>query len=221
MISELTYDVEDPLVVDVGCGNGDFLQYFSKDSTTSRFIGVEPSLAGSEISARKVGPANIRRIDLITASPNDTKEIHADVVVCTEVLEHLDEPVELLSAIRTKIMKPGSRIVVSVPGGPRSAFDFHIGHRRHFSKARLIEALKSAGYDEIKVMRSGFPVFNLYKSAVIVMGKRLILTPEKFQSSTDEPSRLSSIITRLMDAGPKDTPFGWQLFASAVSRSVD
>ncbi len=30
-------------------------------------------------------------------------------------------------------LAPGCRLVVTVPGGPRSAFDRHIGHRRHFS----------------------------------------------------------------------------------------
>ena len=32
---------------------------------------------------------------------------------------------------------PGCRVVITVPGGPRSAFDKHIGHRRHFDRASI------------------------------------------------------------------------------------
>ena len=52
--------------------------------------------------------------------------------VCSEVLEHVDEPVVLLRNARSWLA-PGCRLVVTVPGGPMSAFDRHIGHRRHFS----------------------------------------------------------------------------------------
>ena len=33
------------------------------------------------------------------------------------------------------LLAPGAKVVVTVPGGPRSAFDKHIGHCRHFTAA--------------------------------------------------------------------------------------
>lgn len=218
MINELTMYGTEPKLVDVGCGNGDFLHYLTQESPEVRCMGIEPSRSGSEIASRKLGEGKVRKLDLIKAGAEDTKDINADIVVCTEVLEHLDDPALLLSAIRTKIMLPGSRIVISVPGGPRSAYDRHIGHRRHFSRSRLYALIESTGFEEIRIQRSGFPFFNLYKTIVILMGRRLISSPEKYTGSGNGPSRLSIILMRMMEAGPRDNRFGWQLFASAVCR---
>jgi hypothetical protein len=61
--------------------------------------------------------------------------------------------------------------LVTVPGGFRSAYDKHIGHRQHFSKASLKKSLLEAGYQNIQIYRAGFPVFNLYKILTIIAGK--------------------------------------------------
>jgi len=34
-----------------------------------------------------------------------------------------------------------------VPGGPMSAFDRHVGHRRHFSAAALRQLLVNSGFE--------------------------------------------------------------------------
>ena len=36
--------------------------------------------------------------------------------------------------------------VVTVPGGPRSALDLHIGHRRHFTPDDISQVLTDAGF---------------------------------------------------------------------------
>jgi glycosyltransferase involved in cell wall biosynthesis len=43
----------------------------------------------------------------------------------------VDEPARLLRNART-FLAPGCHLVVTVPGGPRSASDLRIGHRRHY-----------------------------------------------------------------------------------------
>jgi hypothetical protein len=55
-----------------------------------------------------------------------------------------------------------------------SAFDRHIGHRRHFTPRDLAEILAAAGLEVRWAAGAGFPFFNLYRALVIARGERLV-----------------------------------------------
>ncbi len=55
-----------------------------------------------------------------------------------------------------------------------SQYDKYIGHRGHFNKARLAERVRRGGLRPVEVLRADFPFFNLYRSTVILRGKKLI-----------------------------------------------
>src|SRR5438445_2155740 len=93
--------------------------------------------------------------------------------VCSEVLEHLEQPADLLRNARA-YLAPGCRVIVTVPGGPMSAFDRHIGHRKHYHPEDLRQVLECAGFRIERVSGAGYPFFNLYRRVVIARGSRLI-----------------------------------------------
>jgi hypothetical protein len=98
-----------------------------------------------------------------------------------------------------------------------SAFDRHIGHRRHYTVATLAEVARAAGFKIVKISRAGFPFFNLYKLLVIVSGRRLVSHPAAGQG------RLARLLSRLFGVlfvgNLSASPFGWQLLA--LLRSPD
>ena len=55
-----------------------------------------------------------------------------------------------------------------------SAFDKHIGHRRHFSTHLLSEVVQGAGLEVARLSGAGFPFFNLYRLMVVARGEALI-----------------------------------------------
>ena len=55
-----------------------------------------------------------------------------------------------------------------------SAFDRHIGHRKHYSTAELRVLLERCGFSVKIATAAGFPFFNLYRAMVILRGKALI-----------------------------------------------
>ncbi len=121
----------------------------------------------------KVPGANVVQIDLLEASAHTRIEgIGADVAVCCEVLEHLDDPATFLKAARSALA-PGATLFVTVPGGPRSAFDRLIGHRRHYSPGELRVLLEAGGFTVSSAYGAGFPFFNLYRLVVIARGDKL------------------------------------------------
>jgi SAM-dependent methyltransferase len=89
-----------------------------------------------------------------------------EAVTLTDVLEHIPEPVALLSSI-ARLIRPGGWIAVKVPCGPsqwlkerwlaavsptrRISIADNMVHVNHFSPRALARALQRAGFDRIEV----------------------------------------------------------------------
>ena len=201
--------------LDIGSGQGDLLASFRERWPTAELAGLELSAEGIRRARRKVPSARFFQIDLLTATAVPTEmEDWADVAVCSEVLEHVDDPVHLLGAA-IRCIAPGGLLIVTVPGGPRTAFDRFIGHRRHFRPEALRSVLQQAGLEVEYVSGTGFPFFNLYKLVVLLRGKALV----QDVASTAEPSRPAAAAMRcfraVLNPGLNSSRFGWQIAARA------
>ena len=200
-------------VLDVGCGSGELAAAIRDRFPGAEILGIDTSEAAVELARRKVSDATFEQRDVLAgAEPEPRHCAWATHAVCSEVLEHIEDPTELLGNVRPYLAS-GSTMIVTVPGGPMSAFDRHIGHRAHFTPTRLAEVLRDAGFDVEHALGAGFPFFNLYRLAVIASGERLV---ENFASG-GKPSRLESLGTRIfgglfrLNIGK----WGWQTVAVA------
>lgn len=204
-------------VFDLGSGQGDLILNLQTLLPAARFVGAELSESGVAISRRKVPEATFLAADLFhPPAALDEFVGWATHAVCAEVLEHIDDPVEFLKRSQT-YLAPNGRLIVTVPGGPMSAFDQHIGHRRHFDRSKIRSILEQAGYSVERTYSAGFPFFNLYRLFVIARGKRLARDVE----STSTPGRFAMKLFRLLfHANLLDSPFGWQVIATARKPSA-
>ena len=94
-----------------------------------------------------------------------------------------------------------------------SAFDRHIGHRRHFAPDDLRMTAEAAGLEVALVAAAGFPTFNLYRSMVILAGERLITGAEAEAEGTVGSSLLRAAMLAfrpLFLLNLPRSPFGWQ-----------
>ncbi len=208
-------------VFDLGSGQGDLVQKLQPLLPDAQFVGAELSASGVAISRRKVPSATFLVADIFQPPPGLKEFVdwgtHA---VCSEVLEHVDDPTAFLKQARN-YLSPGARLIVTVPGGPMSAFDRHIGHRQHFNRAKVRSILERAGYSVERTYLAGFPFFNLYRLLVIARGERLARDVETTTSGTS--SGLAGVTMKLFrvlfHANLLDSPFGWQVVA--VGRKID
>jgi len=214
----LCQDAGSPMrVFDLGSGQGDLVETLRSLLPNASFVGAELSESGVAISQRKVPGATFLVADLFQPPPGLNEFAGwATHAVCSEVLEHVDAPVALLRQSLT-YLAPNARLIVTVPGGPMSAFDRHIGHRQHFDRQKIRSMLAEAGYSIDHVYLAGFPFFNLYRLLVLARGQRLAADVESKSGGTS--SGLARFVMKLFrvlfHANLLDSPFGWQVIATA------
>jgi SAM-dependent methyltransferase len=204
-------------LIDIGSGQGDMAAAVLARFNAAQVVGLELSESGVEISRRKVSGARfVQRNLLHVEDPPAGQRGWATHAVCSEVLEHLDDPGLLLRNAR-QYMARGCRLVVTVPGGPMSAFDKHIGHRKHWRPSELDALMREAGYTPEHVGGVGFPFFNLYRCMVILRGERLI------RDVSAGPTRAGSLAARgamavfsqLIRRHLNSSHRGWQIVGTA------
>jgi hypothetical protein len=83
-----------------------------------------------------------------------------DLVVCSEVLEHLPD---WRAAVANLVRMTRKELVITVPTGPVRTVDRLLGHNRHFAGPELCAELESHGFTVERRRRWGFPFHSLYK----------------------------------------------------------
>jgi SAM-dependent methyltransferase len=209
-------------LLDLGSGQGDLVQKLQPLLPKARFVGAELSESGVAISKRKVPAATFLVADIFQP-PAVLNEFTnwASHAVCSEVLEHVDDPVAFLKCARD-YLAADARLIVTVPGGPMSAFDRSIGHRQHFDRRKIGSMLEEAGYAVERTYLSGFPFFNLYRLLIVARGSRLVQDAQA--GSTGAPSGMARFAMKvfrvLFHANLLHSPFGWQVVATARKASL-
>jgi SAM-dependent methyltransferase len=204
-----------PRVLDIGSGQGDFAADLLAACPDARVLGLELSASGIEIAARKVPGAEFLQCDLTQPhEPPPGRQAWATHAVCSEVLEHVDDPERLLVNAQPW-MAPTCKLIVTVPGGPMSAFDKHIGHRKHYRPEDLRCLLERAGFRVDLASGAGYPFFDLYRRVVIARGSRLIGDVSR------KPSPAARTAMGVFDALFRLNVHsrGWQTFAIATYRT--
>ena len=200
-------------IFDVGAGTGDFLAFLSTQGFQD-ISGLEYSHKGVEIANSRLPDANVIQFDLMTgAGTKDNSYRSTKFATCIEVLEHVASPVTAMQNT-SKILSIDSVMVITVPGGPRTKFDKHIGHRRHFNAREISEVADQAGFEVLEAGSIGFPFFNLYRMIIFLMGNQV-------QNQATKESFLKRLFSRLFKFLLQfeiPSNFGWQTYAVVRKR---
>ncbi|MGH2792680.1 MAG: class I SAM-dependent methyltransferase [Actinomycetota bacterium] len=135
------------VVAEVGAGSGNFTRWIAMRA--DRVLAVEPhgDLA-DQIERRK-----IPGVDLVRSRVEDLAGVaEADMAVSINVLEHIDDDVSALRAIKA-LVKPGGRIAILVPAHQAlyGELDKRYHHVRRYSRRMLRDRLTLAGIEVDRV----------------------------------------------------------------------
>jgi SAM-dependent methyltransferase len=145
-------------VLDVGCGAQ---PYRSLLPCTVRYVGIDTADAkekfGYEMPDTMYFPGATWPIADATV----------DLVLCAEVIEHILEPILLLSEIK-RCLKPDGRLVLTVPFSARWHFIPYDYYR--YTPAGLNHLLTTAGFSDIRIVARGNPLtVACYKGMALIL----------------------------------------------------
>jgi 2-polyprenyl-3-methyl-5-hydroxy-6-metoxy-1,4-benzoquinol methylase len=149
-------------ILDVGCGNGNYLEWFK--SRGWNVYGVEINEEASNICRRK-------GINIYNGILQDAKfkEYFFDVVSLVQVLEHMPDPSSSIKEIY-RVLKPNGILLIGVPNF--GCFDRKLfkkdwiplevpRHLYHFELKSLIELLAHHGFEIKEIKAKGFYLFGI------------------------------------------------------------
>lgn len=202
-------------VLDIGAGRGAMIQSILNAIPGVSALGLELSEVGVREAQRRLPEARFLRRDLLQpVEPSEVPRELAEFAVCSEVLEHLDEP-EVMLRNAARYMAAGCVLVVTVPRGPMSAFERHLGHRRHYSPDEIARVIERSGFEIRHKVAAGFPFLNLFRLMMVMRGAALI-------EDASKPPALAVKLTRTLFGGLFRLNLGvlgWQTVVVARKRA--
>lgn len=155
-------------VLDLGCGNGSFLSLFRGRGW--KLYGTDFSRTGVQIAQKNFPEIEFFLADASSASGEILTRIgQVDVIISTEVIEHLYDPLGFLRNAHS-LLKPNGILLLTTPyhGYLKNVLlsltgklDDHFtvlwdhGHVKFWSRKTLSKALKETGFDEIQFKGAG------------------------------------------------------------------
>ena len=145
---------------DIGCGPGVFLRYLCRNAKFVFAADVDRASL-SRTFARHRSESNLAPI-VTQVNQLPFGDSALDTVLFLEVLEHLDDDAGALREI-ARILRPGGKLVLSVPVPPGEIDADEFGHKREgYTLAELLPLLATAGF---KVQRSAYAQFKFSRAA--------------------------------------------------------
>jgi SAM-dependent methyltransferase len=207
MILELAGEVRFDSVIDIGCGNGEVLQAFGRRFPRARLVGADLSAKVIEDNRARFPSITFAQLDLGAGALDQS----ADLVVCTEVVEHVEDWEAALRNLRAMCR---GHLVLTVPSGKVFPIDRAVGHVRHFRAEELLAGLSRAGFACDRVWQWGFPFHTVYKSLINIAPDR---TMHSFagQSYGLAQKLVSTVVGGAFYLNLRHSPFGRQLIVRA------
>ncbi len=163
--------VEDNLnVIDIGAGNGRSLMQF-KNLTNWNAIGIEPDNTKCKI----LKFFNLKYInETFQKIESQLKNMNYDLVITSQVLEHLSDPIDILKKINNKL-KTNGNLWIDVPMCNKNYFNSRkiddVGHLYFFDEESLLKIVKKANFSVIsrgsfgdKILKSRNLISTLYQA---------------------------------------------------------
>jgi len=145
-------------ILDYGCGVGSLSLYFGSKGNT--VVGVDISKIATALaneSALNLGlSSNCKFMNMRSLK----KEERFDLILCIEVIEHIQKDKELLQRLHALCKKNG-KIILSTPSlnaplyklGLLKGFDVEVGHLRRYNIRSLVNLMYGSGFKIKRIIK--------------------------------------------------------------------
>lgn len=203
----------DATVVDIGTGTGANLRLL-REMGFARIIGIDPSAEAAHWCAEK-GLGAVQKGDIRALPLSDRS---ADLVLATDVVEHVMEDDKALSEIR-RILRPGGVALITVPAFPSlwGLQDERSHHYRRYRMGHFVQLLTLTGLAVERKFHFNYLLFVPIYLARRLMGLLRIELDSENEVNSPLLNRLLGAVFRLdiRTAPNLKPPFGVSILALA------
>jgi cyclopropane fatty-acyl-phospholipid synthase-like methyltransferase len=144
-------------VLEVGAGIGTMSQRLVEIADV--VVGIEPNVACATRARAVMEGADRFQLIARHLEECDRAELNAhrfDTIVCSNVLEHIQDDVHALAMFRDIVASTTGRVLIFVPASQAAygSLDVAMGHHRRYTKPMLREKFQAAGLDLIALKYS-------------------------------------------------------------------
>ena len=143
-------------VLDVGCGDGGFITYCARRGAAVTFVDIDEAKIAENELRLKDSPARQIRGLVSDANPLPLLDEEFDKVICTEVMEHVDDPERFLAEL-VRVGKPGALYLLSVPDPASEKVQQLVAPPLYFEKPHHIRIFSRDAFRDL-VNQSGLIV---------------------------------------------------------------
>lgn len=137
-------------VVDVGCGDGGASLFCARRGAHVTVVDIDPEvIAAMEARLAEISTGG-HASHVSSGNPLPLADAVASRVLCTEVLEHVDDPEQLLSEL-VRIGKPGALYLLTVPGALQENLQKHVAPPSYFQKPNHVRIIERSDFAEMVV----------------------------------------------------------------------
>ena len=178
-------------ILELGCGTGGNLQMLSAHGKVSA---LELDATAHAIALRKAGgQCDVRAGNFPGDNPFADNKF--DLICLFDVLEHLDQDVEALSAAK-QLLSPGGRILLTVPAYQWlwSTHDVFLHHKRRYSAAELLVKVRASSLYPRRITHFNTLLFPL---AVLVRLHERIFNLQQAAGADIPPSLINRLFQKI------------------------
>lgn len=167
-------------ILDCGCGDGSLIHELRNSYPNSTFYGTD--VADNVPANNPRSGIHFFKADLGRPISGDLKK-RFDFVVCSEVIEHVDNDYQLLENL-VALGKPNSKIILTTQSGTIYRTEQYLGHLRHYDLSALCDRFRQAGVEILRAYHCGWPFLNAQK----IVAHHLFSSVQQMVIKPAEPS---------------------------------
>ena len=159
LIKSLIHSLTFESVLDVGCGQGSLLAELQAEFPHIKAYGIDFSSSAVELAQSRLPQGEFKTLDIT----KEFLEKTFDLVICTEVLEHISDDLAVMKNLARMTEK---YLLISTPQGRIRRFEAaEVGHVRNYAYGELVHKLERCGFRTRQVIEWGFPFYSpLYRN---------------------------------------------------------
>lgn len=147
-------------LLDIGCGDGFLINLIKNNFQREKLFGADVSTKVIEINSSRY--EGIKFFPLDISNENIQEKDKYDVVICSEVIEHLENWKQALKNL-SKLIDKNGYLILTTQSGKRYLSDINNGHLQHYKLTDLMEELMKVKLNPVTSYKKGWPFYEMQK----------------------------------------------------------